>query len=149
MNKVYRPRGYIEGSRMSKALDFLAGEGIDCIGIGGTTRRGLNTADAEIETLEGGLNQAYLPINMLTDRNFLDEICYSNEGFITEDSLRIEIDEMFGDEIKKLNPKLSKLDNEKSYGVIKISYTDNRPFYIPDESHDPVTPYYNHKPISL
>ncbi len=130
MGKIYKPKGYIEGSKKSKALDFLAGEGIDCIRIGQTTWRGNNTKEAMLDTSEGSLNTAYFPINMLKDRNFLDDIFNSNEGFVTDDGLRIEIDGMYGFAIKELNHKLSKLVAGKLYRVIKISYTDDGPTSI-------------------
>ncbi len=125
------PRGYFEGSKMSNALEFLAVEGIDCIRIGCKKMDGFKTV--------------YFPINTLISRNFLDDIYNSNEGFLTDDFLRIETDYMRGDEIKELNPKLSKLEDEKLYDVIKISYIDPRPLYIPDKSYNP---FWDHKPIS-
>jgi hypothetical protein len=98
-----------EGSRMSKTLDYLAREGIDCMKITGPGYDGLKTI--------------FFPINMENERNFINTIKTEYKGRIrTDDFMEIELDSMAGYELKKLNPRFGKLDGNRSYKVLKISY---------------------------
>ncbi len=90
---------------MSRTIDYLIRQGIDCIKIAKPKHR-----------FDGTL---FLPLN-LDDRDFLKRICQA--GWIeTSDYMKIETEGMSGREIMDLNAKLS-LEENKRYDVIKISY---------------------------
>lgn len=93
---------------MSKALDYLAGQGIDCIKI----------TDKKYDKI-------FLPINMLDDKYFIKEI-FDRGGILLKDGMRIKGDYMSGKEIRKLNDKMKVTDTYDLYDVLKISYT--KPF---------------------
>lgn len=99
-------RGYREGSRMSKTLDYLVGQGIDCIKIADPKK---GRAPKTI----------FLPIKINGEGDITD-ILNRVEG-MTKYNIKIEVDFLSGYEIEKLNPKF-KLKDEELYDVIKITY---------------------------
>ena len=97
-------KGYREGSRRGKALEYLLRKGIDCIKIGS----------------EGPLKHLYFPINGRDDENFIKRIWEA--GWIqTSGYMQIEPSAMFGESIMELNPEL-RLEKDKSYDVLRIKY---------------------------
>tara|TARA_B100000315_G_scaffold10985_2_gene10680 strand:- start:2376 stop:2765 length:390 start_codon:yes stop_codon:yes gene_type:complete len=105
----YMADGYRKGSKMEKTLDYLVREGLDCIKISGPKHRADGTT--------------FLPVNIDDEKNYIDFLRNDMEGAtFSNDSMLIELDFLEGNEIKKLNSKL-KVENEKIYDVIRISYT--------------------------
>lgn len=115
--------GYCEGSKTSNALDYLVGEGIDCLKIAGSNR----TAEIRPITPERYGTALFFPIDIRDNKyESLAEILYGLEG-ATHDNMEIKISPMLGSEIKRLNTKL-KVDDDKSYEIIEISQNRYKAF---------------------
>ncbi len=110
--RKYR-RPYHENSRISKTLDVLALEGIDCVRIG-------QRVDNK-DRYKPGPKTLFLPINMCEDKNFIDDLYKCGGWIVTKDDMEIEVDTMVGYEIKEFKPDW-KVKDTKVYDVIKIGY---------------------------
>ena len=104
----YMRKGYREGSRMSKALDYLVREGVDCVKIA-------NSKHPKDKA-------KYLAIKIDDDKDFIDDLKNCEGGrIITEENMEICTSLLLGSWIMRLNPKL-KLENDKMYRIIEIGY---------------------------
>jgi len=99
-------KGYREGSRISKALDYIVRQGIDCIKISGTKH--------------AGDKATFFPLCDKKGRNFIDRACRAG-WIVTDDYMEIETERMSGKEIMELNSEL-KLEHDKRYDVLMVGY---------------------------
>lgn len=92
---------------MSRVMDYLLNEGIDCVKISGLKKGSVS-------------KPLFFPLKISDDED-LKETLKRVEG-ITNEGLEIQVDYMIGDDIKKLNPKLGRINDNECYSVLKIGY---------------------------
>jgi hypothetical protein len=111
MGNIYMPKtGCRENSKIDKTLDFIASKGIDCIRLPGIKRLYRTT---------------FYPINTLDGENFIYAIWNNGGRIITDDFMTIDVEEMNGEEIMKLDTTL-KLKNDVMHDLILIGYAKSK-----------------------
>ncbi|MBT6690382.1 hypothetical protein HN903_02735 [archaeon] len=111
--KIDRPRGYREGSKTSRTLDFLAKQGIDGIKI--KTPHVYGACFLPLYTIEGA-------------EYFIDDVKYRCGGkYVTDELMEIDVISLMGEEIKQSNPKLKISDDFQDYPVLRIKDSDLNP----------------------